>query len=68
MFGTDEPKNAAVIQLYEDLTNLLIPNMRFESGRYLDLEDRCYTCVYTYVDQAAQDGPAAVEQSEPLFS
>ncbi|KZP21206.1 hypothetical protein FIBSPDRAFT_953935 [Athelia psychrophila] len=62
IFGTDEPKNAAVIQLYEDLTNLLVPNMRFETGKYLDLDDKCFTCVYTYVDQTGND-QGAMEQS-----
>lgn len=65
IFGTDEPKNAAVIQLYEDLTNLLVPNMRFETGKYLDLDDKCFTCVYTYVDQTGND-QGAMEQSTHL--
>jgi hypothetical protein len=50
IFGTDDPKNAAVIQFYEDLTNLLVPNLKFEPGKYLGLDEMCFTCIYTYMD------------------
>ena len=50
IFGADDPKNAAVIQFYEDLTNLLVPSLKFEPGKYLGLDEMCFTCIYTYMD------------------
>jgi hypothetical protein len=50
MLGADEPKNTAVIKFYEDLTNLLVPGLRFEPGKYLNQEETCFTCIYTYMD------------------
>lgn len=50
ILGADDPRNAAVIKFYEDLTNLLVPNLKFEPGKYLGLEETCFTCIYTYMD------------------
>lgn len=50
VFGSDEPKLTAVINFYEDLTNLLLPKVKIEPGKYMGLEETCYTCVYTYMD------------------
>ena len=67
IFGTDDPKNAAVIQFYEDLTNLLVPNLKFEPGKYLGLEESSFTCIYTYMDlnkMQGGDGEGASEKSK----
>ena len=62
VFGSDEPKLTAVINFYEDLTNLLVPRVKIEPGKYMGLEETCYTCVYTYMDldklQNDEVGPA----------
>jgi hypothetical protein len=50
ILGTDDPKTAAVIHLYEDLTNLLVTSLKFESGKYFGLEETCFSCIYTYSD------------------
>lgn len=52
MLGSDELKNTAVVKFYEDLTNLLVPKVKIEPGKYLGLEETCFTCVYTYMDLA----------------
>jgi hypothetical protein len=52
ILGADDPRTAAVVQFYEDLTNLLVPNLKFEPGKYLGLDEKCFTCIYTYVDLA----------------
>jgi hypothetical protein len=41
-------KNTEVLRLYEDATNLLITNVRYQKGKYLDYEDCIFTCIYTY--------------------
>jgi len=48
--STNNPKNTQVIKLYEDLTNLLVHNVKFQPSQYLDLEESCFSCIYTYVD------------------
>lgn len=64
MFGADEPKNTAVIKFYEDITNLLIPGLRFEPGRYLDAEETCFTCIYTYMDlERNEEAEKGIEKS-----
>lgn len=69
IFGADDPKNAAVIQFYEDLTNLLVPNLKFEPGKYLGLDESCFTCIYTYMDLNKTEDDTSergAEKSEPL--
>ncbi|EGO21082.1 hypothetical protein SERLADRAFT_441471 [Serpula lacrymans var. lacrymans S7.9] len=48
--GADDPKHVEVIKFYEDLTNLLVPSLKFEPNQYYTSEDdTTFTCVYTYV-------------------
>jgi hypothetical protein len=48
-----DPKNSEVVRFYEDLTNLLVTNVKIERGRFLNLEECQMTCVYTHVDSGA---------------
>lgn len=41
-----DPKHALVIRLYEEMTNVLITNVKHEPGQYKD-DDAVYTCVQT---------------------
>lgn len=50
ILGGDDPKIAAVTQFYEDLTNLLIPNVKFEPGKYMNLDEKTFTCVYSFAN------------------
>jgi hypothetical protein len=43
----EEPKHAAVLNVYEDLTGLLITHARRVGGTYLDKDEWIYSCVYT---------------------
>ncbi|KAI0063426.1 hypothetical protein BV25DRAFT_1899389 [Artomyces pyxidatus] len=45
---SNDPKNGATISLYEDMTNFLITNVKFEKGQYLDTEDWIYYCIFTH--------------------
>jgi len=51
LLGSDDPKHTEVIKFYEDLTNLLVPAIKMQAGKYLDLEEWIFTCIYTYSDQ-----------------
>ncbi|KAH9930598.1 uncharacterized protein B0H18DRAFT_992395 [Fomitopsis serialis] len=43
-----DPRNAAVIKLYEDMTNLLIISAKVEKSQFLGLDENNFTCVYTH--------------------
>lgn len=40
--------------------------MRFETGKYLDIDDKCFTCVYTFIDQTGSE-EGGREQSKPAL-
>lgn len=50
LLGSDDPKHAEVIKVYEDLTNLLVPAIKMQAGKYLDFDEWIFTCIYTYSD------------------
>ncbi|KZT71421.1 hypothetical protein DAEQUDRAFT_764002 [Daedalea quercina L-15889] len=43
----NDPKNAAVISIYEDMTNLLITNAKIEKSQN-GVDENIFTCVYTH--------------------
>ncbi|KJA27049.1 hypothetical protein HYPSUDRAFT_212722 [Hypholoma sublateritium FD-334 SS-4] len=45
-----DPKHSQAIKFYEDLTNLIIPNIRMQPGRFLDIPEWILNCCYTYND------------------
>ncbi|KAG1770404.1 hypothetical protein EV702DRAFT_1139357 [Suillus placidus] len=48
-FSTDaDPKHSATIQFYEDFSNLLVLNIKWEPHEGVE-DDVVHTCVYTYV-------------------
>ncbi|KAG7448039.1 uncharacterized protein BT62DRAFT_1003814 [Guyanagaster necrorhizus] len=58
ILGAQEPKHGATIQFYEDVTNLLITNVRNEKCSKRDKEeDWILTCIYTYVDEDSPGDP-----------
>ncbi|KAK0451114.1 hypothetical protein EV421DRAFT_1899338 [Armillaria borealis] len=58
VLGAQEPKHGATIQFYEDVTNLLITNVRNEKCSKRDKEeDWILTCIYTYVDEDTPGDP-----------
>lgn len=48
--ANQDPKHVQVIRFYEDLTNLIIPNIKMQPGRFLDMPEWILNCCYTYND------------------
>jgi hypothetical protein len=63
ILGNDNPKNTEVIKLYEDLTNLLVPVLRFSTGNYFHLSEANFTCIYTFVPRSEDEGKAKSKTS-----
>lgn len=66
VLGTDDPKHAEVVRFYEDLTNLLVTAMKLQPGKYLGLEEWCFTCIYTYVEDDNDSVPGVKKSAYPL--
>lgn len=58
----EDPKMAELVRFYEDLTNLLVTDIKPQPGRYLQLEDWLMTCVYSYQDMVAT-GPSSAKSA-----
>lgn len=48
VLGADDPKHAQLVSFYEDVTNLLITDIKVQEPKYLDLEGWIMTCIYTH--------------------
>ncbi|KAG9318584.1 hypothetical protein JVU11DRAFT_676 [Chiua virens] len=48
-FGTDDPKTE-VIKFYEDMSSLLVTNVKFEHQTNSDEPDVIFHCIYTYYE------------------
>ncbi|KAH8106864.1 hypothetical protein BXZ70DRAFT_1003766 [Cristinia sonorae] len=57
MSDVADPKLAAVFLLYEDVTNLLVLNVRMERGTFPGTEDKIFDCVYTAPAKDDEPGP-----------
>ena len=53
--STDDPKLGEIIKFYEDLTNLIVPNMKLQKGKYFGTDEWILNCVYSYVDEGAKN-------------
>jgi hypothetical protein len=53
--SVDDPKLAEIIKFYEDLTNLIVPNMKLQKGHFLDTDEWFLNCIYSYIDEGAQN-------------
>lgn len=51
-FGMDDPKTAEVIKFYEEMSNLLVTNVKFENGRYSEEPDVIFYCIYSPDDKS----------------
>lgn len=58
--GADDPKHTEVIRFYEDLTNLLVCNMKLQKGKHFSLDEWILSCVYTYTD-TDDDAPSTTK-------
>ena len=61
--GADDPKHSEVIRFYEDLTNLLVCNMKLQKAKHFNLDDWVLSCVYSYTD-TNDDSPSSIKKSE----
>lgn len=55
---SDDPKMTEVVRFYEDLTNLLVTDVKPQPARYLHVEDWLLTCIYSYRDVVSQKVPS----------
>ncbi|KAJ3506150.1 hypothetical protein NLJ89_g7022 [Agrocybe chaxingu] len=55
--SSEDPKIGEVVRFYEDLTNLLVPNMKLQPGKHLGLDEWSLNCLYTHRDVANKDVP-----------
>ncbi|CCM04406.1 uncharacterized protein FIBRA_06583 [Fibroporia radiculosa] len=53
----EDPRNAFVVRLYEDMTNLLVVSVKMEKSTFLGLDEPNFTCVYTHKEPSS-DRPA----------
>ncbi|KAF9227809.1 hypothetical protein BS17DRAFT_774354 [Gyrodon lividus] len=49
-FGTDDPKMIEVIKFYEDMSNLLVTNVKFETVPGSEEPEIIFHCIYTYFE------------------
>ena len=58
MFGLNEdPKMSALVKFYEDLTNLLIVDVKPQPARNPPLEEWVITCLYSHQDMVDKSKP-----------
>lgn len=65
--SADNPKVAEIIKFYEDLTNLIVPNMRLQKGQYFDTDEWFLNCVYSYTDENSQKQKGLPSKSKFFF-
>ncbi|KAJ7156947.1 hypothetical protein C8R43DRAFT_997756 [Mycena crocata] len=54
VLGSDDPKHSELIQFYEDVTNLLVTDIKIQEPKYFDCDEWSLTCIYTYVDKSGE--------------
>ncbi|PFH54148.1 hypothetical protein AMATHDRAFT_135780 [Amanita thiersii Skay4041] len=59
--GLEDSKNVKVIRFYEDITNLLVTNMRHQAGQRPGQDEWTFTCIYTYSENGIS--PDALQKS-----
>lgn len=60
VWANDEPKNGVVIGFYEDITNIIVPNIKHEEPRYHGRDEWNLNCVYTYDDDSTSHSTSAL--------
>jgi len=58
--STEDPKNALVIRLYEDMTNFLVVSAKIEKSVFLNLDEPMFTCIYTHREGTVDAGGASL--------
>ena len=65
--STDDLKLGEIIKFYEDLTNLIVPNMKLQKGKFFGTDEWILNCVYSYVDEGAKNEKPAESRSEYFY-
>ncbi|KAJ6630578.1 hypothetical protein B0H10DRAFT_835499 [Mycena sp. CBHHK59/15] len=55
LLGSDDPKHSELVRFYEDVTNLLVTDIKMQAPKYFNLEEWSFTCVYTYTDKSGSE-------------
>ncbi|KAF7338117.1 hypothetical protein MVEN_02036400 [Mycena venus] len=55
VLGSDDPKHSELVRFYEDVTNLLVTDIKVQEPKYLNLEEWSLTCIYTYEDKTGSE-------------
>lgn len=55
--GKLDSRNALIVRLYEELTGVLITNVKHDTGKFKD-DDAIFTCVQTARDRSASMFPS----------
>lgn len=53
--GADDPKITEVIKFYEEMSNLLVTNVKFEDVTGSDEQEVIFHCIYTYFEMARRE-------------
>lgn len=55
VLGSDDPKHSELVRFYEDVTNLLVTDIKMQEPRYFNLDEWSFTCIYTYADKTGSE-------------
>ncbi|KAJ7047024.1 hypothetical protein C8F04DRAFT_218000 [Mycena alexandri] len=55
LLGSDDPKHSELVRFYEDVTNLLVTDIKIQEPKYFNLDEWSLTCIYTYSDKSASE-------------
>ena len=64
---TDDLKVGEIIKFYEDLTNLIVPSMKLQKGKYLGTEEWILNCVYSYVNEEDANSQKPAKSKSEFF-
>ncbi|KAJ7219455.1 hypothetical protein GGX14DRAFT_592259 [Mycena pura] len=55
LLGSDDPKHSELVRFYEDVTNLLVTDIKVQEPKHFNLDEWNLTCVYTYTDKSGSE-------------
>ncbi|KAJ6525665.1 hypothetical protein B0H19DRAFT_1198288 [Mycena capillaripes] len=55
VLGSEDPKHSELVRFYEDVTNLLVTDIKIQEPKYFELDEWSLTCIYTYSDKEGSE-------------
>ncbi|KAJ7286079.1 hypothetical protein C8J57DRAFT_1286666 [Mycena rebaudengoi] len=55
VLGSDDPKHSELVRFYEDVTNLLVTDIKIQEPKFFNLDEWNFTCIYTYSDKTGSE-------------